>query len=63
MPVRVADLKPCARRVAQRAATPFYAALADLTLAACEGCQQRLPTVAVLPQPVVEGPRPGGCGG
>ena len=36
---------------------------AALTLAACEGCQQRLPTVAVLPQPVVEGPRPGGCGG
>ena len=37
--------------------------LLALTLAACEGCQQRLPTVAVLPQPVVEGPRPGGCGG
>ena len=59
----LAWLPDFARRVAQRAATPFYAALAALTLAACEGCQQRLPTVAVLPQPVVEGPRPGGCGG
>ena len=45
----LAWLPDFARRVAQRAATPFYAALASLTLAACEGCQQRLPTVAVLP--------------
>ncbi|QTD45107.1 TorD/DmsD family molecular chaperone [Ottowia testudinis] len=59
----LAWLPDFARRVAQRAATPFYAALAGLTLAACEGCQQRLPTVAVLPQPVLEGTRPGGgCG-
>ncbi|MCL1861347.1 MAG: molecular chaperone TorD family protein [Proteobacteria bacterium] len=35
-----------ASRVAQRAATPFYAALAGLTLAACEHCLARLPTVA-----------------
>ena len=30
-------------RVAQRAATPFYAALAGITLAACENCAARLP--------------------
>ena len=41
-----------AERVSQRAATPFYAALAGLTLAACENCAARLPPVAVLP-PVV----------
>ena len=41
-----------AERVSQRAATPFYAALAGLTLAACENCAVRLPPVAVLP-PVV----------
>jgi len=41
-----------AARVSQRAATPFYAALAGLTLAACESCAARLPAVAVLP-PVV----------
>ena len=43
-----------AARVSQRAATPFYAALAGLTLAACEHCAARLPQVAVLP-PVVAG--------
>ena len=58
----LAWLPDFAGRVSQRAATPLYAALANLTLAACEGCQQRLPTVSVLPQPVVEGPRPGACG-
>jgi TorA maturation chaperone TorD len=41
-----------AERVSQRAATPFYATLAGLTLAACESCAARLPAVAVLP-PVV----------
>ena len=54
-----------AARVSQRAATPFYAALAGLTLTACEHCLARLPAVAALP-PVVAatsaGPRPGeGC--
>jgi TorA maturation chaperone TorD len=38
-----------AKTVSQRAATPFYAALAGLTLAACENCVDRLPAVAVLP--------------
>jgi TorA maturation chaperone TorD len=41
-----------ATRVSQRAATPFYAALAGLTLATCEACAARLPHVAALP-PVV----------
>ncbi|MDR2991309.1 MAG: molecular chaperone TorD family protein [Burkholderiaceae bacterium] len=45
-----------AARVTQRAATPFYAALASLTLAACENCVAHLPPVAVLP-PVVAAPR------
>ncbi|MDR0458364.1 MAG: molecular chaperone TorD family protein [Burkholderiaceae bacterium] len=44
-----------AKRVSQRAATPFYAALAGLTLTACENCAARLPAVAVLP-PVVADP-------
>jgi TorA maturation chaperone TorD len=35
-----------AARVSQRAATPFYAALAGLTLAACENCAACLPPVA-----------------
>jgi TorA maturation chaperone TorD len=38
-----------ALRVGQRAQTPFYAALAALTLTACEQCQRWLPTVAVIP--------------
>jgi TorA maturation chaperone TorD len=38
-----------ALRVGQRAHTPFYAALAALTLTACEQCQNWLPTVAVIP--------------
>ncbi|MDR0478651.1 MAG: molecular chaperone TorD family protein [Burkholderiaceae bacterium] len=38
-----------AARVSQRAATPFYAALAGLTLVACENCAAHLPAVAVLP--------------
>jgi len=54
-----------AARVSQRAATPFYAALAGLTLAACETCAARLPQVAALP-PVVAGaaqaPAFMGCG-
>jgi len=45
-----------AARVTQRAATPFYAALAALTRAACENCAARLPAAAVLP-PVVPAPR------
>lgn len=60
----LAWLPDFARRVAQRAATPFYAALAGLTLAACEGCQRRLPSVAALP-PVVAAERSAsapGCG-
>lgn len=39
-----------AMRVGQRAATPFYAALAGITLAACENCAARLPAVA-MPSP------------
>ena len=54
-----------ADRVSQRAATPFYAVLAGLTLAACETCAARLPQVAALP-PVVAGvaqaPAFMGCG-
>lgn len=38
-----------AERVAMRAATPFYAALAVLTLACCEACLTRLPRIALLP--------------
>ncbi len=53
-----------ARRVGQRASTPFYAALAALTLAACEECLRHLPAVAVIPPTVTaEQPRPGGCSG
>jgi TorA maturation chaperone TorD len=53
-----------AARVSQRAATPFYAALAGLTLTACENCAARLPAVAVLP-PVTAAPSTAassGCG-
>jgi TorA maturation chaperone TorD len=53
-----------AARVGQRADTPFYAALAALTLSACESCRDSLPEVAVLP-PVVardDASRLGGCG-
>ena len=50
----MAWLPQFAARVSQRAATPFYAALAGLTLAACEHCAARLPQVATLP-PVVAG--------
>ena len=45
----LAWLPSFATRVGQRASTPFYAALAGLTLAACEGCVERLPNVAVIP--------------
>lgn len=59
----LAWLPDFARRVAQRAATPFYAALAGLTLAACEACQRRLPSVAALPPVVADGPAGApGCG-
>jgi TorA maturation chaperone TorD len=53
-----------AKQVSQRAATPFYAALAGLTLAACENCVARLPAVAVLPPVVAAGARDDapGCG-
>ncbi|MFV0681436.1 TorD/DmsD family molecular chaperone [Ottowia sp.] len=60
----LAWLPQFATRVAQRADTPFYAALAALTLAACKACQQALPQVAVLP-PVVtpaDAQRQSGCG-
>ena len=60
----LAWLPQFAARVAQRAATPFYAALASLTLASCESCLERLPRVTVIP-PVVAGPdanRLAGCG-
>ena len=61
----LAWLPQFAARVAQRAATPFYAALAGLTLAACESCQRRLPAVAVLPPVKVQGAPAGatGCAG
>jgi len=49
-----------ANRVCQRAATPFYAALAGLTLTACEHCLARLPEVAALP---VATANPGLCSG
>ena len=53
-----------AQRVGQRAETPFYAALAALTLAACEQCQRWLPTVAVMPRVAVDtgSDVPPGCG-
>jgi len=55
-----------AARVSQRAATPFYAALAGLTLTACEHCAARLPKVAALPPVVAAGvaqaPVSTGCG-
>lgn len=51
-----------AERVGQRAQTPFYAALALLTLACCKACQERLPKVAVLP-PVVSSTPGSGCAG
>jgi TorA maturation chaperone TorD len=44
-----------ATRVAQRAATPFYAALAGITLTACENCAALLPAATVLP-PLVTDP-------
>lgn len=50
-----------AARVAQRATTPFYAALAVLTEACVEACAARLPRVAVIP-PAVAAPVQGGCG-
>lgn len=63
----MAWLPQFATRVAQRAATPFYAALAALTHAACEHCLQRLPAVAVMPPVVAHGQTPAaaapGCGG
>jgi TorA maturation chaperone TorD len=51
-----------AKIVSQRAATPFYAALAGLTLTACENCLARLPAVAALPPVVAAKPAPGDCG-
>lgn len=54
-----------AQRVGQRAGTPFYAALATLTLAACEDLSTRLPSVAVLPPVITERGRADaqpGCG-
>jgi len=51
-------------KVVQRADTPFYAALAALTLAACEAVQRELPQVAVLPPVVMhsDSQRQSGCG-
>lgn len=49
----MAWLPDFAQRVGQRAHTPFYAALAALTLAACERCQRWLPDVAVMPRVTV----------
>ncbi len=53
-----------AARVVQRADTPFYAALAALTLSACERCLHQLPGVVVLPPLLAQNaaPQPGGCG-
>lgn len=51
-----------AERVNQRAATKFYAALANLTLVACEACLEHLPDVVVLPKPQLGTPASGGCG-
>lgn len=45
----MAWLPDFAHRIAQRAATPFYAALALLTLACAEQCRQWLPRVATMP--------------
>jgi TorA maturation chaperone TorD len=50
-----------AERVAMRAATPFYAALAVLTQASCKACLSRLPIVAVMP-PVVPAAAVNQCG-
>lgn len=50
-----------AERVAMRAATPFYAALAVLTLACCEACLACLPRVALLP-PVLPAGASSPCG-
>ncbi len=60
----MAWLPDFAQRVGQRAETPFYAALAALTLAACEQCQRWLPKVAVMPRVTVETDAnvPPGCG-
>ena len=60
----MAWLPDFAKRVGQRAETPFYAALAALTLAACEQCQRWLPKVAVMPRVTVETDAnvPPGCG-
>lgn len=51
-----------AAKVAQRAQTRFYAALAEMTLACVEQCLAQLPRVAVIP-PVrpTEPARPSGC--
>lgn len=61
----LAWLPDFAARVAQRASTPFYAALAVLTEACAHACAARLPRVAVLPQPVVASGsgQTGGCAG
>lgn len=48
-------------RVALRAATPFYAALAVLTQASCAACLARLPQVTPLP-PLLPLAVPGHCG-
>jgi TorA maturation chaperone TorD len=45
-----------AMRVAARAATPFYAALATLTLVCCEECLIRMPSVTILPAVVPAAP-------
>ena len=60
----MAWLPDFAQRVGQRAATPFYAALAMLTLACCEQCRQWLPRVVPMPGVTTEpaaGSTPG-CG-
>ena len=61
----MAWLPDFASRVGQRAHTPFYAALAALTLAACEQCQRWLPAVAVMPRVTVASSAdiPPGCSG
>ena len=40
-----------AARVSQRAATPFYASLAGITLTACENCATRLPQPIAIAAP------------